>query len=333
MKIKIIIGVFCLSLIGLVSCNKEGDNVKPMAEVSDAVKEYYGLKNEANSNQIERTASNKKSLKKGSKIPVANTFAVQGSSSCKEYEKVGNREKTTYLPCSMAEGYFEKVYYPETNVSAMEYNVCSIDENKPRHCVIMRMEAGDLDVDSQSQYESSYYKKTYEGKSDFIAIHDNVHTYSFEVFYIKTTVDGHIVRKLELSGYTNKYISKSSSLTRGEVSYTSNLTSEIIVKYKEVISDLFATRHFNEDGTEYKPSWYDEAGNKLTGEPVYSGPLRFKVQGIELVKYKRNGVSGEFTINYGNGELDTKAIITENGASCEVDYKELEEARWEEFQN
>ncbi len=42
-------------------------------------------------------------------------------------------------------------------------------------------------------------------------------------------------------------------------------------------------------------------------------------QGIEVVQYEQDGVSGSFTIDYGNGECDNIIRITENGVTVEVD--------------
>lgn len=51
----------------------------------------------------------------------------------------------------------------------------------------------------------------------------------------------------------------------------------------------------------------------------------FITKGIEKVTYIKNGVNGEFTIDYGDGTNDSKATITENGQSYEVDYVALQD--------
>jgi hypothetical protein len=46
--------------------------------------------------------------------------------------------------------------------------------------------------------------------------------------------------------------------------------------------------------------------------------------GTAKVTYTKDGKSGEFSIDYGDGADDSKAIITENGKSYEVDYVALQ---------
>jgi hypothetical protein len=51
----------------------------------------------------------------------------------------------------------------------------------------------------------------------------------------------------------------------------------------------------------------------------------YMISGKEKVTYTTNGQSGEFIIDYGNGEIDNIATITENGISFKIDIKSIED--------
>ena len=64
-------------------------------------------------------------------------------------------------------------------------------------------------------------------------------------------------------------------------------------------------------------------GEKSGAEPSTGIYVMTYVSGIESVKYRQGGESGEFTIDYGDGTCDNLITITENGISVVIDLSKL----------
>ena len=109
-----------------------------------------------------------------------------------------------------------------------------------------------------------------------------------------------------------------------EFSYSDN--QEYYYKDKSLTNSLTVTSlTIVDNGTrQYK-------GSKATYNVTVVEPVEklnttdgYIVKGVEKVTYTKDGVNGEFTIDYGDETDDSKATITENGQSYEVDYVTLQ---------
>lgn len=70
-------------------------------------------------------------------------------------------------------------------------------------------------------------------------------------------------------------------------------------------------------------------------KPLVKGTnfVQYIISGRAKVAYNKDGKEGEFTIDYGDGSPDSKATITENGKSYEVDYITLQEEMYNSLIN
>lgn len=318
MKIKTIIGIFCLSVIGLMSCDRTGNNVEPVPEASDAVKDYFGLRKGADDGaknaQIPIAGKKSSKIMKGKSLK---TIQPAGGVECVVPETRENGFYGSFLPCAMVEGYYEGSWDTSTDRFTMRLNWCSIDPEKPVECYDFFIENAILN--GSVYYGKTRHIETIEGGPDFEYIVDHLYEYSTEEYQFIVKFNGEVVQD-DPTRVQSKFINGSMSLSKGDVSYSSTYLEEIGLKAREKIIV-----------EENEPYYVD--GEEVFGTIEMIIPMETKVKGIEKVQYNREGVTGEFTIDYGNGELDTKAVITENGNSYEIDYVEMEDSRWEELKN
>lgn len=317
MKIKIIIIVFCLSIIALISCQKENNNTKPVAEASDAVKDYFGLRKGADigvENAGIPGGTKKNQLHKRKSLK---TIHPAGGAECVVNEDRENGFYGSFLPCAMVEGYYEGSWDTSNDRFTMRLNWCSIDPEKPIECYDFFIENAILN--GSVYYGKTRHVETIEGEPAFEYIVDHLYEYSSDEYQFIVKFNGEVIQE-NSSRVRSKYLNGSMSLSKGEVTYSSTYLEEIVLKVRERII-------IDDDAIHYVDN------EEVVGTIEMNIPEETKVKGIEKVQYEREGVSGEFTIDYGNGELDTKAVITENGISYEIDYIEMEEARWEELKN
>jgi hypothetical protein len=107
-------------------------------------------------------------------------------------------------------------------------------------------------------------------------------------------------------GVESTYKSKSHSVYTEEGSVTD--VSEYEYRYGNYFYSSVAT----------KPLIYKYSCNRRDGIDN-DNYIWINVSGVEVVQYEQDGVSGSFTIDYGDGECDNIIRVTENGVTVEVD--------------
>jgi hypothetical protein len=214
---------------------------------------------------------------------------------CQKFETLPNGDWVqTFYPCSGSEGNITYSIDDITHFSRFTMNICSSEGISPQNCRYLIIESGP--VSGNINFINSDLRYTMEGKPDFNCITEMNFTYDGQEEYDPAYPYIYLLKQTYLNG--------SILMKRGEISYSSSYIEPVVVKYFP--------------------------------KSISLGNLPFdilKVQGIEKVTYERNGLKGEFIINYGNGELDSTAIITENGGSYEMNYLEFENMRYFEMTN
>lgn len=305
-----------MTTMAIVSCQKD-DGVEPIKKMdaSEVVKNYFGLNygakkmSSGNGTKAAKELENKLKREHVSLIP-------QGGDECQEYESLDNGYILTFLPCSMLEGGFSELYYSETDKRVFSYNVCSLNPSYSEICKTFYQENGKLTGDMR------YYKMT-----NIEPMPDGTYfEYLLDYIYKKKSITLTLYNKID-NVYNEQELTFEAPVMINErssgIKYKGNTYNSLCIQDIEISYDTEVEFDTNE--------YVDENGVTHTQEIERSVPIEYNIKGVEEVEYQHDGQQGVFTINYGDGEFDSKAIITENGMSYEVDYVELEKARWEEI--
>lgn len=303
MKIRSIIRAIGLSVAIFTSCQKEESLT---VEPSDIVKGYFGFKKAA------KKVTEQSQSVTGSPSTKLGTIKNMQDDECEVINQTENGKIITYLPCSGMEGAFSSMSY--FGGSVMIIDICYIDFGK---CDYFKLESGELDKNIGFFKIENHV--IYEDGLEFKCLFNEVYQNTEPPESITYFNDVEISRGSGLRKGT--ILESTEHLSKGNISYNITLLEPIKLKFRETTTITENYQYMKPNGN----------GNIEVGTLRVEGNEGLEVQGIERVEYNRNGVRGEFIINYGNGELDTKAIIIEKEKSYEIDYVELWESIKAEF--
>lgn len=311
MKNRIIVSICLITAIFMWACKKETNDVYNDSNVTEAVKNYFAFTKATSdlttSNKDQKLKSGtlyvfqSSNLKADSVPPSLNffkyAFRILFEDSCAYTDKIEiNKEGDWIFSRSYGDTYepgtFE-VYYskgvPTTYQNTIKGGFTSID----------------------------YYKKNDSDPSIGSIMMD------YQVFFPDE----------------NKYYSMAGKCTYTE--YVTNEEYELVdmkLKLGEIGNEIeytLSSKSYYGDYDGHKVTIIEEgsfqhAGKNATFNTTIIKPFQLNqdsrnlIIGTAKVTYTKDGKSGEFGIDYGNGTDNSKATITENGKSYEVDYVELQ---------